>query len=36
MTAAAAIENGIIKSGSTFAMLGIGSGINATMMGITW
>ena len=36
MTAACAIEQGIIKPGSTFAMLGIGSGINATMMGITW
>jgi acyl-CoA:acyl-CoA alkyltransferase len=36
MTAAQAIESGSIKSGSTFAMLGIGSGINATMMGITW
>ena len=36
MTAARAIESGIIKPGSTVALLGIGSGINATMMGISW
>ncbi|MCF6175053.1 MAG: 3-oxoacyl-ACP synthase III [Victivallaceae bacterium] len=36
MTAARAIESGIIQPGSTFALLGIGSGINATMMGISW
>lgn len=36
MTVALAIEAGNIKPGSTFAMLGIGSGINATMMGLTW
>ena len=36
LTAAMAIEEGRLKSGNKLAMLGIGSGINCTMLGIQW
>lgn len=36
MTAAMAVEAGAVKSGSRLALLGIGSGINCTMLDITW
>jgi len=36
LTAAVAAEEGILKSGDKLALLGIGSGINSTMLGINW
>ncbi len=36
LTVARAVEEGVVKSGTQLAMLGIGSGINTTMIGITW
>ncbi len=35
-TAAAAVEQGVVKDGSLMALLGIGSGINCTMLGVEW
>ena len=36
LTAAIAAEEGFLKSGDKLALLGIGSGINSTMLGIKW
>ncbi|MFA7230227.1 MAG: 3-oxoacyl-ACP synthase III [Victivallaceae bacterium] len=36
MTAALAIQNGMVATGDKLAMLGIGSGINCTMLGVEW
>jgi 3-oxoacyl-[acyl-carrier-protein] synthase-3 len=36
ITAAMAVENGRLSSGQKLAMLGIGSGINCTMLGVEW
>lgn len=36
LTVALAAENGALKSGMRLAMLGIGSGINSTMLGVEW
>ena len=36
LTAAIAAEQDILKSGDKLALLGIGSGINSTMLGIKW
>ncbi|MFZ2653666.1 MAG: 3-oxoacyl-ACP synthase III [Victivallales bacterium] len=36
ITAAMAIENGRIRPGQKMALLGIGSGINCTMLGVEW
>lgn len=36
ITAAMAVENGKLVPGQKLAMLGIGSGINCTMMGVEW
>ncbi len=36
VTLAAAVESGALKEGETAAMLGIGSGINCTMLGVKW
>lgn len=36
VTTALAAEAGRLKAGTTLALLGIGSGINCTMMGVTW
>jgi len=36
MTVACAEENGALKKGDKLAMLGIGSGINCTTMGVEW
>jgi 3-oxoacyl-[acyl-carrier-protein] synthase-3 len=35
-TAAMAIENGALKPGTLAALLGIGSGINCSMLGVQW
>jgi 3-oxoacyl-[acyl-carrier-protein] synthase-3 len=36
MTAACAEESGVLKKGCKLAMLGIGSGINCTILGVEW
>ncbi len=36
ITAAMAVENGKLATGQKLAMLGIGSGINCTMLGVEW
>ncbi len=36
LTAAIAVESGRVKPGDIIALLGIGSGINCTMLGIQW
>jgi 3-oxoacyl-[acyl-carrier-protein] synthase-3 len=36
ITAAMAVENGKLLAGQKLAMLGIGSGINCTMLGVEW
>jgi 3-oxoacyl-[acyl-carrier-protein] synthase-3 len=36
LTTALAVDNGVIRSGNRAALLGIGSGINCTMLGIQW
>lgn len=36
LTAAIAVEKAAIKAGSYFVLLGIGSGINCTMLGVKW
>ncbi len=36
LTVALAAESGVLKPGSRLAMLGIGSGINCTMLGVEW
>jgi 3-oxoacyl-[acyl-carrier-protein] synthase-3 len=36
LTAAAAIEQGFVKSGDRVGMLGIGSGLNCLMLGLVW
>lgn len=36
LTVALAAESGFLKKGSRLAMLGIGSGINCTMLGVEW
>jgi 3-oxoacyl-[acyl-carrier-protein] synthase-3 len=36
ITAAMAVENGKLVAGQKLAMLGIGSGINCTMLGVEW
>ncbi len=36
LTVALAAEQGILKPGARLAMLGIGSGINCTMLGVEW
>jgi 3-oxoacyl-[acyl-carrier-protein] synthase-3 len=36
MTLAKAVENGRISKGDKVSLLGIGSGINCTMLGVEW
>ena len=36
MTAAIGIENGRLKNGDKFALMGIGSGINVIILGLQW
>jgi 3-oxoacyl-[acyl-carrier-protein] synthase-3 len=36
LTAALAIDNGVVTDGSNMALMGIGSGINCAMLGIKW
>jgi 3-oxoacyl-[acyl-carrier-protein] synthase-3 len=36
VTAAIAVETGVVSQGTTLVLLGIGSGINCTMLGVKW